>query len=198
MTTRLSVADPPTLDMRRLDRAGQVTPRHAALGVRLDGAPHPIRVDLAWTPCRFGGHRPWLVCPSCRRRRVRLFLNRGCWLDCRSCLGLAYPTTRWGIHDRRLERLHRIHRRMGGTGSLFHAPPRPKGMHRRTYARLREAGAETKAALWGGLLEAEDRRLEPSGRRGNDDGLALDAVRGKPGCPPRSRGLDRSIAGGRV
>lgn len=26
------------------------------------------RVGVEWTPCTFGGDRPWLLCPGCGRR----------------------------------------------------------------------------------------------------------------------------------
>lgn len=31
------------------------------------------RVALAWTPCYFGGARPWFLCPGCSRRVAVLY-----------------------------------------------------------------------------------------------------------------------------
>lgn len=209
VATRASTADLPGLDVRRLHRSGQITPRTAGLEVRLDGAPAPARVAVAWTPCRFGGARPWLVCATCRRRRARLYLHGGCWLDCRACLDLAYATTRWDVADRRLEVLYRIHRRMGGSGGLFAAPPRPRGMHRTTYERLRSAFFAAKIAYLGGALRAEDERLRRAGwgPPAWEDGLISgESVEGKSnrrraasGVPDRAkvRGVAGGTAGGR-
>jgi hypothetical protein len=89
----------------------------------LQGAPRPdsgrppgrllangTPVELAFSPCRFGGYRPWVVCESCGRRRVVLygveFITR--WMQgdevesetrryswrCRRCWHLTYPSQR--------------------------------------------------------------------------------------------------------
>lgn len=52
-------------------------------------------VPLSWTPCNFGGSRPWFVCPgavngvSCGRRVAKLYL-KGRYFLCRHCHDLAY------------------------------------------------------------------------------------------------------------
>src|SRR6266481_9692801 len=53
------------------------------------------RVAIAWTPCRFGGERPWFVCSVaangvyCGRRVTKLY-GAGRLFACRHCYRLAY------------------------------------------------------------------------------------------------------------
>jgi hypothetical protein len=51
------------------------------------------RVGLDRTRCKFGGSRPWFVCPGCRIRRAVLFCVGGVF-RCRVCHDLAYRSTR--------------------------------------------------------------------------------------------------------
>jgi len=50
------------------------------------------RIRVTYTPCNYGGERPWLRCPVCLERRARLFLD-GKW-KCRECVGVGYLSTR--------------------------------------------------------------------------------------------------------
>lgn len=46
---------------------------------------------LASTPCHFGGHRRWLVCPKCGRRTEALYFSTDTvTVVCRTCRGLKY------------------------------------------------------------------------------------------------------------
>lgn len=116
------------VDVRELARAGLIAP-----GAReLEGA----ALRLEWTPCNFGGERPWFVCPGCGRRAAILYEDGGRLL-CRRCLDLAYRSQREGDLDlarRRLEKAHgALEERLGEA-----YPGRPKGMRRTTHRRLLE------------------------------------------------------------
>lgn len=94
-------------------------------------------VEVAWTPCHFGGFRPWFYCPavSCHRR-VRI-LYGGTIFACRHCHQLAYPCQSESAEDRAKTRAYAIRSRVGRRGSFIDPfPLRPKGMHVRTYYRL--------------------------------------------------------------
>jgi len=85
--------------------------------------------------CRFGGTRPYWRCPICQKRVLALY-GIG-WFRCRGCHRLAYRSQRDRTTFRALERGDRLRRNLGmetflGWGSV---PPRPKGMHLRTFAR---------------------------------------------------------------
>jgi hypothetical protein len=48
-----------------------------SLEIELRNRVTPQIIRLSWTPCHFGGQRPWLHCPHCQRRVARLFLGFG-------------------------------------------------------------------------------------------------------------------------
>ena len=58
------------------------------------------KVRLDWTPCYFGGHRWWLICPlvvngtSCNRRVGALHLGNGKYFGCRYCYNLTYESSK--------------------------------------------------------------------------------------------------------
>lgn len=99
-------------------------------------------VPLSWTPCNFGGLRPWFVCPAvgnavpCGRRVAKLYLQGGYFL-CRHCHKLAYSSQRETHGYAALRRCQRIRKKLGGTANMTEPfPDRPKGMHFKTYLRL--------------------------------------------------------------
>lgn len=96
----------------------------------------PVRVT--WTPCRFGGRRPWFVCPGCDRRTVKLYERRV--FACRRCLKLAHRSRQSSKWCRSTDQSLALRRRLGcDKGFLLvpaHSIPRPPRMHWKTYYRL--------------------------------------------------------------
>lgn len=98
-------------------------------------------VHIVHTPCRFGGSRPYFVCPGvvdgvvCGRRVVKLHLV-GRYFLCRACHRLRHASQTEDVIDRARRRANKIIRRAGGDFNM--SPPfrpRRKGMWRRTYER---------------------------------------------------------------
>ena len=87
------------------------------------------------TPVHFGGMRRWFMCPRCNRRfRV---LYGGERFYCRKCYRLQYQSQSEDACDRQLSRARKIRRRLGGMEGVEDPfPPKPKGMHWKTYNRL--------------------------------------------------------------
>lgn len=111
-------------------------------GGEWDNIEEPVRVVRV--PCRFGGARPYFICPgvvndiACGRRVAKLH-GRGRYFLCRHCYRLAHASQSEGTWDRTLRRANKIKQRLGGDpGMAAPFPPKPKGMWRRTYDRLRE------------------------------------------------------------
>jgi hypothetical protein len=95
-------------------------------------------VSLEWTPCNFGGERPWFVCPGVRcGRRVAILYGPGKYFLCRHCYDLRYESQREDKKDRALRRAQKIRQRLGGSANMMEPfPEKPKGMHLDTYMRL--------------------------------------------------------------
>jgi hypothetical protein len=115
--------------------------------LREDGGWRSIqqRVPITWTACHLGGRRPWFVCDlqtngqQCGRR-VAVIYSVGGLFACRACHGLPYVSQREPLRHRGLAKARKIRARLGGSANMFNPfPDRPKGMHRRTYFRLRQS-----------------------------------------------------------
>lgn len=119
---------------------------HLAYRVRTGGGEWQDVAETVRTvraPCRFGGTRPYFVCPgvvsgiACNRRVAKLY-GSGRYFLCRHCYRLAHASQSEDMWDRTLRRANRIRKRLGGDPGMFaRFPERPKGMWRRTFERLR-------------------------------------------------------------
>ena len=124
-------------------------------------------VYLKWTGLHFGGRRAWFLCPGqgCGRRVAILF--GGAVFACRHCHDLVYECQRETEDDRALRRADTIRRRLGwGAGIANPAGGKPKGMHWRTFERLKAEHDAFAHASWTGLAERLgliNRRLEKVG-----------------------------------
>ncbi len=103
-------------------------------------------IELARTPCHYGGERTWFVCPArgCGRRVAVLY--GGAIFACRRCQQLSYKSQREQPRRRALRRAQTIRMNLGGSPNLTEPfPDKPKGMHWSTYQRLHR---ETEKAVW--------------------------------------------------
>ena len=87
---RLTTAQVHAEDVRILRRKGVITPGQLSIGGGPQNLP-PILID--WTPCNFGGVRPWFLCPGedCGQR-VAILYGPTLPLLCRQCRGLTYAS----------------------------------------------------------------------------------------------------------
>ncbi len=113
--------------------------------------PMEYPVDLEWTPCNLGGRRAWFRCPvhACGKRVAILY--GGSIFACRRCHKLAYQSQRETDDDRAARRADAIRRRLGWKPGILNGEGwKPKGMHWRTFQRLRaEHDAFARVALMG-------------------------------------------------
>ncbi len=125
-TINLTVgADRVTLDYRQRERGGEWRPMN-----------YPVRLD--WTGCNFGGRRVWWQCPvaGCGRRVAVLF--GGTVFACRHCHHLAYRSQREADHDRASRWVDKLRDRLGWEPGIINGSgSKPKGMHWRTFERLK-------------------------------------------------------------
>lgn len=97
-------------------------------------------VYLSWSPCHYGGQRPWLICPmpGCGRRVAILY--RQYIFACRHCNQLAYPSQNETVTDRLTRRADKIREILGWEPGIFNGKAlRPRGMHGRRFERLVQA-----------------------------------------------------------
>ena len=96
-------------------------------------------VQLSWSDCRFGGQRPYFICPVVRcGKRVQHLYDGFPYFVCRHCLNLAYGCQREELLDRAARRADKLREKLGVEGGVLNGAPfrKPKGMHRKTYYRL--------------------------------------------------------------
>jgi hypothetical protein len=84
-------------------------------------------VALTWTPCHYGGQRPWFICPGegCQRR-VAILYGAGRDFLCRHCYDLVYDSQRQDRPTRLIAKAQQIRRRLGGSASLMAPFPRSR------------------------------------------------------------------------
>ena len=98
---------------------------------------YPVWLD--WTPCNFGGQRPWFRCPASECGRRVAILYGGRIFACRHCYELAYPSQRETASDRAIRRADKIRQRLGWVRGIANFKgSKPKGMHWRTFERLEQ------------------------------------------------------------
>jgi len=103
-----------------------------------DSDEKPINIEkvirLTSTDCNYGGRRKWFLC-GCGRRVARLFIH-GQHVACRHCFNLAYPTQNGDEIDRAWARISTLEARLKDDHY------RPKGMHWKTFRKIKERLSE--------------------------------------------------------
>lgn len=95
------------------------------------------RVQTQTSPCHLGGERRWFTCPRCSKR-VAVIYAPGRYFACRQCCGLSYATQKEGAGDRAASRANKLRKRLGWDAGILNGNGgRPKGMHWKTYLRLK-------------------------------------------------------------
>ena len=138
--------------------------RHRLPGGEWEDVTEPV--PLEWTPCNFGGERPWFLCPRSSAgcgRRVAVLYGPGKYFLCRHCYSLSYGSQRENEVFRALHKAQAVREKLGGSASMLEPfPEKPKGMHWRTYERLREEHDRAEAAQLLGMKEWLDKRERKS------------------------------------
>lgn len=103
-------------------------------------------VKLDWTAQKLGGKRVWFLCPGCGSRRGVLYGRDG--YRCRACHRMTYTSQYDAYPQLPWTRCHRVRARFGAAeGLAYPFPDRPKGMHRKTYNRLKAEDERANALL---------------------------------------------------
>jgi hypothetical protein len=132
------IGDRPTWEVRYSLEGSRVTLRYGycqgnALGQEVEDV-----IEFDRTSCNYGGERCWFLCPRCGTRVAVLYLG-GVRFRCRHCYGLRYGSQNESPSDRLLRKARKIRTRINASRSLFEPVwQKPKGMHWKTFQRLRE------------------------------------------------------------
>jgi hypothetical protein len=151
------------LDIRKITRKGLLVPGNgfswqwlvndrqvAGISIRVDllgmvlsyrmkstGEVVEQRVQTQASPCHLGGQRHWFTCPRCEKR-VAVLYAPGRYFACRTCGGLGYATQKEGSGDRSASRADKLRRRLGWAAGILNGDGgKPKGMHWKTYQRVK-------------------------------------------------------------
>lgn len=114
-------------------------------------------VWLTRTSCNYGGTRPWFVCPGVVNdtycgRRVAILYAAGEYFLCRHCYNLTYASRNENSVARRRRKAEKIRVKLGAsTNMLEPIREKPKGMHWKTFFRLRRKLMTLEANVEGDL-----------------------------------------------
>lgn len=107
--------------------------------IRLDyhssyGIPYDYRIYLTTTTPYYGGQRWWFLCPKCNAR-VGVLFGDGLFM-CRHCVNINYVCQQLQPMFRFKHLAYKELYALKGDYDLhskYYPPPRPKGMHKKTY-----------------------------------------------------------------
>ena len=161
---RTETSDSMPLDIRKIVRKGLLVPGSGfswqwlmndrpvvGISIRVDlnqGMVLPYRmkstievveqqVQTQTSLCHLGGQRHWFTCPRCRKR-VAVLYAPGRYFACRQCGGLGYAAQKEGAGDRASTKADKLRKLLGlQAGILNDDSVKPKGMHWKTYKRLK-------------------------------------------------------------
>lgn len=109
-------------------------------------------IPFVYTVMNFSGQRMWFSCPTCKCRCRIIYGGRR--FLCRLCHDLRYETQYEPAFARAASRALRFRERLGGQGGIADPfPEKPKGMHWKTYHRLRELDRDLCNQWAAGLMQ---------------------------------------------
>ena len=117
---------------------------HLELTFRAAGQVHHQVISLDVTHPRYGGSRYWLLCPVSGERTRCLYLPVGATkFASRAVHGLSYRSQSESAFWRSVRQAQKIRALLGGDPLIYAPfPPRPRGMHKCRYERLKKEAIE--------------------------------------------------------
>jgi len=105
-------------------------------------------ISFSRTPCNYGGHRTWFLCPRCWKR-VAVLYGAGKNFFCRHCYDLTYSSQQESKADRLMRKARKIRERLGASNNLSEPISfKPKNMHQKTFDRLRREEHNANSLSW--------------------------------------------------
>lgn len=115
-----------------------------------DGEWEPVKQEISFdlTSCHYGGYRKWFFCPHCWKR-VAILYGAGKYFLCRHCYNLTYPCQQESPPFRLLSKAQKIRARLGASPCTDNPIlEKPKGMHWKTFNRLKREAYEASDRAW--------------------------------------------------
>ena len=127
------------VEMKIVHERGWMRLRYTATTPQADNLTGDDWIELVSAPQPYGGRRWWFKCPQLGCRVKSLYLPYGAaQFASRRAYRLTYQSSRLSPRDRAIDVARNIRMSMGGGPAVFDAfPPRPSGMRRKRYERLR-------------------------------------------------------------
>lgn len=98
-------------------------------------------VVICSVPCNYGGLRYFYLCPFCRKRYRHLYITQGKKhprLICRKCCNLSYRSQSESEYDRVESKLCKLLSLYKFKNEDIEQNMRPKGLHQKTFKRVRK------------------------------------------------------------
>ena len=108
------------------------------LGTEFEWTNNKQELTICTTACHFGGFRQWWRCPRCGRRLAILYYLVDAFA-CRHCNNLVHGSRLESAIRRANKRSNKSRSRLGDNSHI-----KPKGMHWKTFRRLRHRAMEDK------------------------------------------------------
>ncbi|MFT7223858.1 MAG: hypothetical protein ACI82Z_001401 [Cellvibrionaceae bacterium] len=90
-----------------------------------------------YTPCHYGNSRQWFLCPKCHKR-VAVLASDGPLFLCRHCYDLTYRSKNNNYIERLRDKRDSLGQRIFADFNGDYGCTKRKGMHQRTFDRLKE------------------------------------------------------------
>jgi hypothetical protein len=144
--------DVPQLDIRRLNQQSLLSPGTTLLAIcgenllyqlsihakKIEVTSHHQTIYLDPSPCNYGGERLWFKCPHCHQR-VAVLYDVDTFFMCRTCHRLSYRSQGENVLRRSLRKIRKLRTRLDAPLDLSeYIQTKPKGMHWKTFERLRQ------------------------------------------------------------
>ena len=119
----------------------------ATAGKNPDADPYRQRIDFVTRTPTVGGLTMLFKCPCCYKARAHLYLHDPFFI-CRECAGVTYKSRRESNPIRAFRKWEKLSKKLGSIKmDQWYFAPRPKGMHQKTFDRLKQEISQVEAYI---------------------------------------------------
>ena len=135
------------LDLSVRYQTGTLYLRDATASGCHDADRYRQQIELITRAQAVGGQTKLFQCPCCYKARAHLYLHDPFFI-CRECAGLTYKSRRERNPRRAFRKWDKLSKRLGGIGmDEWYWAQKPKGMHKKTFERLKQEVSQLESYL---------------------------------------------------